>query len=159
MTKEKCYLNFAHNMQKMIHQSLLELYGGRYKFEDFYIILVDKIEKEYLSNKDESLELCGLYIHAMEAFLNYADAVDDPYDVDGGLAQLYNDAVIVLARQMTSYIMCSLAEYDPEELDNGRIFTVDEKFIDKFTDELYDNFYEKIMNFWCPALYEIWKDD
>lgn len=146
--------SFINEVREMIVDSLGDLYETKCKFEDLTYVIINNIDKQYLRDKEKSIELCGNFIFAMEDFLDMQDSIGDPYDVDGGLAQLYNDAVIVLAKQMTSFLLCDLSDRNPEEIDNGKIISIDKAFIDKFTDEIYDEFYGKIENFWSHL--DIW---
>lgn len=142
-------VEFMSNVRNMIKEEICDFNNKTYAPGDIFILVIDRIERDFLSDEEENLSNCGKYIHAMQKFVDYCDDNDygEPYDLDSGLSGLYHDAVIALVRQEVSYILCALEDDYPEDYQSNMNFTVDETFFIRFVNELYDEFYQKIENF------------
>lgn len=140
MEKEKQYKTFSEEINFFINSeinSLKNTKSTKFYLDDFEHLMAELISSHLEFSLDEDVINCGKYIFVMERFLNWYNDPENGYyyDVDGGLGQLFKDAVNYAVRNITRKVIAILIKKG-FPYDRSKPYLIDNKFINDFKEEL-----------------------
>ena len=134
------FTSFCCYIDNLIDEALPKIKGQEFLPEKFQYIINELTFDSYYKRDEEAILKCKEYIFVMERFLDWYNNPEHEcfYDIDGGLGELYNDAVSYAVKNICRNIINDLCLMNV--IHEGNKITADSKFIDEVKNLLYNNY-------------------